>query len=140
RNDVVGICRRLDELPLAIELAASKLASFSEREIASQLSDNFSLLTARRSPDPRHQTISATIEWSYRLLTETEAVLLRRFDVFRGGFSIDSATAICTDAQVVDVVSTIGDLVSKSMLVVERLDDGTSRYRLLESHVSFLDE
>lgn len=130
--EVVHICRRLDQLPLAIELAASRLGVMSEREISNQLPLGLNLRPARGSDHPRHQTMTTTIDWSYRLLAESEATVFRRLSVFRGGFSMESATEICTDELVPDVAGALAGLVEKSMVVLDRLDDGDARYSLLE--------
>lgn len=140
RDKVVDICRRLDELPLAIELAASRLSVMSERELSRQLLLSLGLQPGRRSEQPRHQTMTATMDWSYRLLTESEAALLRRLSVFRGGFSMESATEVCADALVPDVMSALVGLVDKSMVVLDRLDDGDARYRLLEVQRAYAED
>ncbi len=86
---VAQICRRLDGIPLAIELAAARIKVLSVDEIAARLDDRFSLLTAgSRTAIPRHQTLRATIDWSYDLLAEPERILLRRLAVFAGGFTL----------------------------------------------------
>lgn len=140
QSEVSLICRGIDELPLAIELAASRLGMMSERDISKQLTDRLHMLSARRSDEPRHQTMTAAIDWSYRLLTESEAALFRRLSVFRGGFSVESAQAVCADRLVPDVLGSLGGLVEKSMVVVERLDDGETRYRLLELQAAYAEE
>ena len=94
--DVVQICKRLDGIPLAIELAAARIKVLSVQEIAARLDDRFSLLTAgSRTAIPRHQTLRATIDWSHDLLTEPERILLRRLSVFAGGFTLEAAEAVC---------------------------------------------
>jgi non-specific serine/threonine protein kinase len=140
REEVTQICRRLDALPLAIELAASKLGAMSEREISRQLAQSFRLLSARLSDDSRHRTMTAAIDWSYRLLTETEAALFRRLSVFQGGFTLEVATVICADELVADVTGTLGSLVEKSLVALDRLDDGTARYRMLEAQRAYAQE
>jgi predicted ATPase/DNA-binding NarL/FixJ family response regulator len=137
RNIVAEICRRLDDLPLAIELAASRVGMMTELQIYTELADRFHVLSSSRSRDPRHQTMTAAIDWSYRLLTESEAALFRRASVFRGGFSLESARAVCGDDVVPDVLAALGGLVEKSMVVVERQDDGNTRHRLLESQAVY---
>jgi predicted ATPase/DNA-binding CsgD family transcriptional regulator len=137
---VTEICRRLDGLPLAIELAAARLGMLTEREIVSQLADRFSLLTGgARTALERQQTMRATIDWSHRLLTEDEATLFRRLSVFRGGFTLESADAVCGDGDE-PVLSLLTALVHKSMIEVERPEVTASRYRLLESLRTYADE
>jgi predicted ATPase/class 3 adenylate cyclase/DNA-binding CsgD family transcriptional regulator len=132
RGDVTRICQRVDDLPLAIELAAARLGAMTERDIALQLTQRLDLLSTTHSADPRHQTMTATIDWSYRLLDTAEAALYSRMSVFRGGASLDGVQAVCSDELVRDVLVPLGGLVDKSMVVFERTDDGDSRYRLLE--------
>lgn len=140
REEIVHICRQLDELPLAIELAASRLGVMSEREISHRLLHALNLLPGRRSEQPRHQTMTATIDWSHRLLTESETILFRRLSAFRGGFSLNSATGICSDERVHDVAGPLAGLVEKSMVVLDRVDDGDARYRLLEVQSVYAEE
>jgi len=140
RHVVSDICRRLDRLPLAIELAASRLGLMGEREIANHLQQSFRLLSMDHGLDRRHATMSAAIEWSYRLLTDAEALLLRRLAVFRGGFSLESAEAVCSDSQMPNVLESLHGLVRKSTVVVERLDDESTRYRLLEVQMEFAED
>src|ERR1700682_2748313 len=88
------LCRRLDGIPLAIELAAARIAALGIEGVAARLDDRFQLLAGgRRTALPRHQTLRATLDWSYELLTEPERVLLRRLAVFAGGFTLQAATA-----------------------------------------------
>ncbi|HVC78201.1 MAG TPA: LuxR C-terminal-related transcriptional regulator [Candidatus Micrarchaeaceae archaeon] len=138
---VSQICERLDGMPLAIELAAARLGLLTESEILSQLSDRFGLLAggARTAPE-RHQTMTATIDWSYRLLTEKEALLFRRLSVFRGGFTLESVQAVCGDQITGGALDCLGGLVQKSMVVAERAEDSSSRYRLLESQLDYAED
>jgi predicted ATPase/class 3 adenylate cyclase/DNA-binding CsgD family transcriptional regulator len=134
RETVYEICRQLDRLPLAIEMAASRLDVMSERELLANLNDRFRVLATRARTGPeRQQTMVATIDWSHRLLTQQEAQLFRRLAVFQGGFTYEAAQAVCSEPGGVDLLSALTGLVQKSMLVAERFGDGT-RYRLLESH------
>jgi predicted ATPase/DNA-binding CsgD family transcriptional regulator len=135
---VSQICARLDGMPLAIELAAARLDIMTEHEILSQLSDRFRLLTggARIVPE-RQKTMVATIDWSYRLLADDEVRLFRRLAVFRGGFTLESAQAVCADVITAPVLDVLAGLVQKSMVVAERTEGGRSRYRLLESHLEY---
>src|SRR2546425_12061212 len=92
---VAAICRRLDGIPLAIELAAARVPAFGVDGIAARLGDRFHLLTGgRRTALPRQQTLRATLDWSYELLSEPERITLRRLAVFAGGFSLEAATAV----------------------------------------------
>ena len=95
------ICRRLDGIPLAIELAAARLKALSVQEIAARLDDRFRLLTGgSRTAPPRQQTLRATMDWSYELLTRPERLLLQRLAVFAGSFSLEAAEAICGECGV----------------------------------------
>ncbi|HEX5039541.1 MAG TPA: tetratricopeptide repeat protein [Candidatus Limnocylindria bacterium] len=132
---VVQICRRLDGIPLAVELAASRIRSLPPAQIAARLDDRFRLLTGgSRTALPRHRTLRATMDWSFELLTEPEQVLFPRLAVFAGSFSIEAAEAVCTDDVVVreDVVDLLAHLVDRSLLVA---DEGgvEARYRMLET-------
>lgn len=139
QGQVTDICRRLDEMPLAIELAASRLGMMSEREISTQLADRFRILASKRATDARHLTMAAAIDWSHRLLSEPEMILFRRLAVFRGGFTLEGAQAVCADSLVPDVFTSLAGLVEKSMVAVER-DDGETRYRLLASQAVYAEE
>ncbi len=134
---VAQICYRLDGIPLAIELAAARTKVLSVDEIAARLDDRFSLLTAgSRTAIPRHQTLRATIDWSYELLTEPERILFRRLAVFGGGFTLDAAEAVCSQGELKrnDVLDVLGRLVDKSLVIVEpESTTGETRYRLLET-------
>ncbi|HVS49262.1 MAG TPA: LuxR C-terminal-related transcriptional regulator [Candidatus Dormibacteraeota bacterium] len=138
REPVSQICDRLDRLPLAIEMAAARLDMMSPRELLSNLNDRFRFLTSgtRNAPD-RQQTLAATIDWSHRLLTGEEARLFRRLSIFQGGFTLEGAQAVCADGPEVDVIGLLGGLVQKSMVVADRLDDDSTRFRLLESQHAF---
>jgi len=135
REPVVAICDRLDRLPLAIEMAAARLDVMSERELLANLNDGFRLLaSASRTAPDRQQTLAAAIDWSHRLLTTEEARLFERLAVFQGGFTLEAARVVCAEPGAGNVLASLGALVQKSMVVPERLDDGSTRYRLLESH------
>jgi predicted ATPase/class 3 adenylate cyclase len=132
---VVAVCRRLDGMPLAIELAAARLRSMSLAELAGRLDQRFRLLTGgSRTALARQQTLRATVGWSYALLTGAERVLLARLSVFAGGFGLAAAEAVCGAGRrdVLDVADLIGSLVDKSLVVAERAGE-TLRYRLLET-------
>lgn len=138
---VTQICERLDGMPLAIELAAARVGMMSVPEILGQLADRFRLLTGgiRTAPD-RQLTMVATIDWSYRLLSERERLLFCRLSVFRGGFTLESAQAVCADAGVGAVLDELTGLVQKSMVVAERAKDSNTRYRLLESQLAYAED
>jgi predicted ATPase/class 3 adenylate cyclase len=132
---VVSICRRLDGMPLAIELAAARLRSMSLAELHGRLDQRFRLLTGgSRAALERQQTLRATVGWSYSLLTGAERVLLARLSVFAGGFGLDAAEAVCGSGalDVLEVAGLLGSLVDKSLVVAEQAG-GTLRYRLLET-------
>jgi len=130
---VTQICRRLDGLPLAIELAAARLRSFSPTEIAARLDDRFGLLTGgTRTSLPRQHTLRAAVDWSYEMLTDAEQIVFERLAVFAGGFTMGAVEAVCGEG-VEDVVDKVIRLVDQSMIVAEsRVGSGT-RYRLLET-------
>jgi len=127
------ICRRLDGIPLAIELAAARVRAMSVDNIAARLNDRFNLLTAgARTALPRQQTLRALIDWSYDLLTEKERILFRRLAVFAGGWTLAAAEAVLSAGDVDEamVLELLVGLVDKSLVMVEA--EGT-RYRLLET-------
>ena len=130
-----AVCRRLDGIPLAIELAAARAASLGIEALAARLDDRFRLLTGgHRTALPRHQTLRATLDWSYELLQETERSVLRHLAVFAGGFTLEAASAVATaaDLDATEVVDHVTNLAAKSLVVVERAGDVT-RCRLLET-------
>jgi predicted ATPase/class 3 adenylate cyclase len=127
---VAQICSRLDGIPLAIELAASRITVFSPEQIAKRLDDRFKLLTGgSRTALPRQQTLRALIDWSYDLLSEGERALLRRLSVFAGGWTFEAAETICNN---VDVLEHLPQLVNKSLVTVND-EGGEPRYFLLET-------
>ena len=127
---VAQICSRLDGIPLAIELAASRITVFSPEQIAKRLDDRFKLLTGgSRTALPRQQTLRALIDWSYGLLSEGEQPLLRRLSVFAGGWTFEAAETICNN---VDVLEHLPQLVNKSLVTVND-EGGEPRYFLLET-------
>lgn len=129
---VVDICRKLDGIPLAIEMAAARLRSLSVGEIRTRLADRFQLLTiGSRGVLPRQQTLRAAIDWSYDLLSEVEAQLLNRLSVFVGGWTLDSAEGVC--GEFVDVPETLASLVDKSLVLRREGADESVRYGMLES-------
>ncbi|MET7856374.1 BTAD domain-containing putative transcriptional regulator [Streptomyces sp. NPDC005318] len=130
------ICRRLDGLPLAIELAAARLRMLSPRQIADRLDDRFRLLTSgARTVLPRQQTLRAVVDWSWDLLDASEHAVLRRLSVFAGGCTLTAAEAVCADRpqDAREVAGVLGSLVDKSLVVAAPADDGEMRYRLLET-------
>ena len=133
---ITEICRRLDGIPLAIELAAARVVSMNPGEIAALVDERFRLLTGgRRTAVERHQTLRATVDWSYSLLTEAEQRVFTRLSVFSGSFAAADATAVVTGDGIDtwDVIELIGSLVAKSMLTTDEAPDGTTRYRQLET-------
>ena len=124
------ICRDLDGLPLAIELAAARAKAFWFEEIASRLDDRFQFLVSwrRLSPD-RHRTLRAAIDWSYELLSDEERTLLGRLSVFAGGFTLTAAAAVCLAGLDGGADDLVGRLVDASLMVPEARD-GEMRYRL----------
>ncbi|MFF3666739.1 BTAD domain-containing putative transcriptional regulator [Microtetraspora malaysiensis] len=142
-NSIVTICRRLDGMPLAIELAAARLRALTPAQLAMRLDDRFRLLTAgNRTALPRHQTLRAVVEWSWDLLDPREQELARRLAVFAGGATFDDIERVCGDewplsaigsGADLDVLELLPSLVDKSL--VEMVDDG--RYRMLETIRAF---
>lgn len=133
---VVEICRRLDGMPLALELAAAKLRSMSVEQIARRLDDRFRLLASgSRTALPRQRTLLALVEWSWDLLDEPERILARRLSVFPGGATVPALEAVCADPSLpaADIAYVLDALVEKSLVhtVDERLDE--PRYRMLET-------
>ena len=140
---VAELCRSLDGIPLALELAAARLDSLSLEEINKRLHDRFRLLTGGlRTADPRHRTLRATLDWSYDLLSELQRTLLRRLGVFAGDFSPEAAFAVASDATIDEPGSTdaLSQLVVRS-LVLRNASPSAARYRLLETtHVYALEK
>jgi len=129
-SSVAQICSRLDGIPLAIELAVSRITVFSPEQIAKRLDDRFKLLTGgSRTALPRQQTLRALIDWSYDLLSEDERALLRRLSVFAGGWTFEAAENICNN---VDVIEYLPQLVNKSLVTMDDAGE-ESRYFLLET-------
>ena len=133
---VVQVCRRLDGIPLAIELAVARLTALSVEELARRIDDRFRLLTGgRRTALPRQRTLRALVDWSYELLCADERSMLNALAVFAGGFSLEAAEEVCdadalSEATVLDVVE---HLVAKSLLIAEQQPETETRYRLLET-------
>jgi predicted ATPase/DNA-binding CsgD family transcriptional regulator len=131
------VCRRLDGIPLALELAASRVAALSLEQLSARLDDRFRVLVQRGRTGPsRQQTLLATVEWSYSLLTQGEQSVFEALCTFGDGWTLEAAEAVCTTDSANDghVVDLLARLVAKSMVVAEPLADGTAmRYRMLET-------
>jgi predicted ATPase len=135
-----AICRRLDGIPLAIELAASRGAALGIEELASRLDDRFNLLTGgHRTALPRHQTLRATLDWSYDLLSEPEREVLHYLTVFAGGFTLEAASTVAASSEIAssDVVDCVANLIAKSLIAADP-GGARARYRLLETTRSYL--
>ncbi len=134
-SSVAQVCDRLDGIPLAIELAAARVRVLPVEQIASRLDDRFRLLTGgSRTILPRHQTLRATMDWSYNLLPERERSLLQRLSVFAGGWTLEAAEAVCGDNGIEwdEVLEELSQLVQRSLVIVDLAGEET-RYRLLET-------
>jgi predicted ATPase/DNA-binding winged helix-turn-helix (wHTH) protein len=133
--DIATICKRLDGIPLAIELAAARAATLGLSEVVRRLDDRFTLLTSgRRTALPRHQTLRAALDWSYDLLSENEQALLRSLAVFAAGFTLEAAVAVAdrSEANQRIAVDDIASLVGKSLIYLDRTS-APERWRLLET-------
>jgi predicted ATPase len=132
---VADICRRLDGIPLAIELAAARIDAFGARGLAAYLDDALQLLTGGRRPGwPRHQSLRANLDWGHDGLREDERVVLRRLAIFAGGFTLEAASAVAADAGIAaaEVVACIANLVAKSLIAAD-VGGALQRYRLLQT-------
>ena len=133
---IAAICRQLDGMPLAIEMAAARASALPVEEISALLDDRLRLLTARRRTSlPRHQTLRATLDWSHDLLTKSERVVLRRLAIFAGAFSLEAAGAVVGRPPELErwtVVEALSSLVAKSLVVAD-VGDGSMPYRLLDT-------
>lgn len=130
--DLAEICRRLDGIPLAIELAAARTKVMSVDKINERLDDRFKLLTGgKRTALPRQQTLKALIDWSYELLNDNEKLLWNRLSVFSGGFDLDAAEQICSDEMLdeLEILDILHSLADKSVVIY---DDSSDRFRMLE--------
>jgi predicted ATPase len=138
---VIEICRRLDGIPLAIELAASRMASMTAREVRDRLDDRFRLLIGARRGLERHHTLRHAMAWSYDLLDDAEKILLERCSVFAGGFDIQSACAVAGFEEVDDyaILDRLDVLVRKSLLVADR-STGRTRFSMLETIRQYAEE
>ncbi|MEX2555732.1 MAG: LuxR C-terminal-related transcriptional regulator [Actinomycetota bacterium] len=132
---IASICRRLDGIPLAVELAAARVRTMSPSQIAKGIGERFSLLGGgSRTALARQRTLEASVDWSYALLTEPERILFRRLAIFAGGFTLEAAERVCSDAILDEfaVMDVLSRLVDRSLVQVEETDDGP-RYRFLET-------
>jgi predicted ATPase/class 3 adenylate cyclase len=133
---VAQICRRLDGIPLALELAAARVRGLSVEQLAARLDHRFRLLTGgSRAALPRQQTLRATVDWSYALLTPQEQMLFTRLSVFAGGWTVEAAEVVCAGGEITaeDVLALLLRLVDKALVEVEEEQASGARYRLLET-------
>ena len=136
---VIEICRRLDGIALAIELAAARMVSMSAQDVRDRLGDRFRLLSGSRRGLERHQTLHHAVAWSYDLLDDDERTVLQRCSVFAGGFDVAAATAISEPFDDYAVLDGLDSLVRKSLVTVERVN-GHTRYGMLETIRQFAEE
>jgi predicted ATPase/class 3 adenylate cyclase len=138
---VADVCRRLDGIPLAIELAASRMASMTAAEVRDRLDDRFKLLVASRRGLERHKTLRHAVAWSYDLLDDAEKTLINRCSVFAGGFDLQSACAVVGSEGIDDyaILDLLDSLVRKSLLVADR-STGRTRFSMLETIRQFAEE
>jgi non-specific serine/threonine protein kinase len=140
---VAQICRHLEGMPLAIELAAARVGTLAVEQISKRLRESLSLLKGNRTATPRQRTLRATLEWSYNLLSEVERVLLRRLSVFAGGWTLEAAEETAgtgEDIEDEDVFELLSMLVEKSLVVTEARAGEVRRYRLLEPVRQYAEE
>ena len=133
-ESLLRICRALEGIPLAVELAAARVKTLSLEQLASRLDDKLSLLTTgSRAAQPRQQTLRATIDWSYELLSEQEKVVLHRLSLFFGTWTLEAAEFVCSEDNIASnqILDVITRLLDKSLLISEN-HDGLIRYRMLE--------
>jgi predicted ATPase/DNA-binding winged helix-turn-helix (wHTH) protein len=132
---IAAVCRRLDGIPLAIDVAATRVATLGLQQVAAGLDDRFGILTGgRRTALPRHQTLRATLDWSYELLPEPERLVMRRFAVFTGDFTAEAAGSISVGGDIAasEAVCSLANLVTKSLVTVE-VGSAIAHYRLHET-------
>jgi predicted ATPase/class 3 adenylate cyclase len=135
-STVAAICRRLDGIPLAIEMAAARAPMLGVDRLAQKLDERFRVLTGgRRTALPRQQTLRATLDWSYGLLSEKEGKVLRRLSIFAGGFTLDGAGRVAGDDAIdeFEVIDLLSHLVARSLVVADTDENAGTRYRLLET-------
>jgi len=133
---VVRVCKRLDGIPLAIELAAAQLGDLAVEQVAGRLEVSLDLLqSSGRSAEPKHQTLRSTLDWSYNLLGEIERASFGRLSVFAGGWTLEAAERVCSGSSIEqdEVLDLLGSLVDKSLVVAAPAAVGEMRYRMLES-------
>jgi non-specific serine/threonine protein kinase len=133
---VAQVCARLDGIPLALELAAARVAALTAEQLAARLDQRFRLLTGgSRAALPRQQTLRATLDWSHDLLSGPERRVLSRLSVFAGGWTVEAAEAVCAGDGIAseDVLDLLVRLVSKSLVLADESAEGAVRYRLLET-------
>ncbi|HYK54072.1 MAG TPA: tetratricopeptide repeat protein [Candidatus Eremiobacteraceae bacterium] len=136
---VAGICRRLDGIPLAIELAAARVKVLSVPHLAERLNERFKILTGgSRDALPRQKTLSALLDWSYDLLSPQEQLLFERLGIFAGGFGLDAATKVCggDGLDEIDILDLLASLTDKSLVAADTSSE-RERYRLLESTAAY---
>jgi predicted ATPase/class 3 adenylate cyclase/predicted negative regulator of RcsB-dependent stress response len=141
-SPVAQICRRLDGIPLAIELAAARVRALSPEQIAARLDDRFRLLTGgSRMALPRHRTLKAAVDWSFDLLSEAERTLFIRLSVFAGGFRLEAAEAACAGGVVErpSVLDLLSHLIDRSLVALDE-SSGAARYRLLDTLQQYAQE
>ena len=139
---VAQICRRLDGIPLAIELAAARVKAIPPEQIAARLDDRFRLLTGgSRMALPRHRTLKAAMDWSFDLLTDVERALFVRLSVFAGSFDLEAVETVCTGGGVdgVDVLDLLSRLIDRSLVVLEE-SPAEARYRMLDTVQQYAQE
>ena len=132
---VSQVCRRLEGIPLAIELAAARMGVLSAGQLAKRLGDSLKVLTrGERTADPRHQSLRATLEWSHDLLSEAERVLFRRLSVFAGGWTLEAAEEVCSKEGVErdEVLDVLSELAERSLVMTEAGQEEVPRFRMLE--------
>jgi predicted ATPase len=132
---VAQVCKRLEGIPLAIELAAARVGTLSLEQISERLEGSLELLTGGgRTAAPRHRALRGALEWSYELLSEPERVLFRRLSVFAGGWTLETSKAVGSGEGVAqnEVLDVLSGLVEKSLVVARGSDQGGMRYRMLE--------
>lgn len=136
RPSVNRLCRALDGIPLALELAAARLKMLSVEQLVERLDDRFRLLTGgSRSALPRHRTLRAVLDWSHDLLSPGEQALFRRLSLFVGGFTLESAESVCAGDPIGggEILEILSELVDKSLVMVSRADPARVRYGMLET-------
>ena len=139
---IADICRRLDGMPLAIELAAARARHLTVSEVLKRLDDRFRFLVGLRSAADRHRTLRAAFDWSYDLLNDAERSLFNRLSVFAGGFTLEAAQAVCAaeDLETGDILDVLSRLVDRSLVIIEEAKDGSIWYRLLDTMRQYAEE